>query len=138
MDQSGKNALLDDGYCFACGKNNPAGLGMQVEYTEDQVLCRIELPTRFQGWSGIAHGGVVSTLLDEVMAHAVLHFKGPGVTASMETRYSAPVPLETRLLVKGWIDETRGRMVKTMATVSLAGSDKYLAQATAKFLMPKD
>jgi acyl-coenzyme A thioesterase PaaI-like protein len=112
---------------------------MQVNYTEDQVVCLIKLPKRFQGWRGIAHGGVVSTLLDEVMAHAVLHFKGPSVTASMETRYKEPVPLETRLLVKGWIKEARGRMVKTMATVSLADSeDKCLAQATAKFLMTKD
>ena len=81
--------LNDDGYCFACGKNNPAGLAMKVEYTEDEARCRIVLERRFQGWQGIAHGGIVSTLLDEIMAHAVLKFVGSGVTASMEVRYKA-------------------------------------------------
>lgn len=129
--------LDDDGFCFACGKNNPHGLGMKVEvFPEDQsAVCRIVLPRRYQGWAGIAHGGVVATLLDEIMAHAVVRHVGQGVTTGMETTFRAPVPLHQELLVRGWIAKDRGRMAITEATISLAEGGQTLAQATAKFLL---
>lgn len=129
--------LDDDGHCYACGVKNPHGLGMKVEcFTEDQsAVCRINLPAHFQGWAGIAHGGVVATLLDEIMAHAVVRHIGQGVTTGMETTFRAPVPLGQDLLVRGWIAKDRGRMCLTEATINLADGDQLLAQAAAKFLL---
>ena len=129
--------LEDDGYCFACGQENPHGLAMRVGY-EDQdqaAVCSIVLPERFQGWAGIAHGGVVSTMLDEIMAHAVVHFVGLGMTAAMESRYRAPVPLGQELLVRGWIAKHRGPLAETAAWVKLAADQQILAEAKAKFLL---
>lgn len=129
--------LDDDGLCFACGKNNPHGLGMRVSYdaADQSAWCRISLPGRFQGWAGIAHGGVVSTLLDEIMAHAVVQHVGQGMTTGMETRFRAPVPLETELLVRGWIHTLRSRQAQTQATVALAETGQVLAEAQAKFIL---
>lgn len=127
----------DSGWCFACGKNNPHGLGMKVRFDDEerQALCDLSLPRRFQGWDGIAHGGVVSTMLDEIMAHAVIHFEGQAVTGSMESRYRAPVPLDTDLTVRGWITGRRGAVVDTRAVVEPAGGGKPLAEASARFLI---
>lgn len=127
--------LQDDGFCFACGKDNPHGLGMRVEYGEQKASCRITLPRHFQGWSGIAHGGVVATLLDEIMAHAVIHFVGQAVTASMETRYRKPVPLGSDLLAEGWVDQLNRRVAIAKARVSLAKEDVTLAEGAAKFIL---
>jgi acyl-coenzyme A thioesterase PaaI-like protein len=137
MEVFKKTNLDDDGNCFACGKHNPHGLGMKVEvFAEDQsAVCRIVLPRRYQGWAGIAHGGIVATLLDEIMAHAVVRHIGQGVTTGMETTFRAPVPLQQELLVRGWIARDRGRMCLTEATVSLAEGGQLLAHAAAKFLM---
>lgn len=130
-------ALDDDGYCFACGRNNPHGLGMKVslEARDLSATCRIELDRRFQGWAGIAHGGVVSTLLDEIMAHAVVKHLGQAVTTGMETTFRAPVPLEREIVVRGWVAADKGRMCVTEATIHLPGEDRPLAQAKARFLM---
>ncbi len=127
--------LENDNYCFACGRDNPHGLAMRIQYQGEQALCRISLDRRFQGWAGMAHGGVVGTLLDEVMAYAVLRWAGLGVTASMETRYLKPVPIDSELEVRGWISERRGRLALTEAVVCRAGQDQPLARARAKFLV---
>jgi acyl-coenzyme A thioesterase PaaI-like protein len=132
-----QDLLNDDGYCFACGKNNPHGLHMQVSYEdEDQsAFCSINLERRFQGWTGIAHGGVVSTLLDEIMAHALIQHVGQGVTADMETRYKAPVPLGQEIKVRGWIYEANRRLCTTKAEIRLAEGGKLLAEAEARFML---
>jgi len=132
--------LRDDDYCFACGKLNPHGIQMRVEFDEDERLafCRVVLPRRFQGWSGMAHGGVTGTLLDEIMAHAVIHFWGQAVTVEMHTRYRAPVPLGKELMVRGWVEDRRRRMIQARAELHLAGEEdksRPLAQATARFML---
>jgi acyl-coenzyme A thioesterase PaaI-like protein len=129
--------LNDDGYCFACGKNNPHGLQMRVDYEEsDQsASCSLSLERRFQGWNGIAHGGVVSTLLDEIMAHAVLKHVGQGMTADMQTRYRAPVPLDQEIEVRGWVDQANRRLATAKSEIRLTGNGKVLAEAQARFLI---
>jgi acyl-coenzyme A thioesterase PaaI-like protein len=135
MSQLGEMTLQDDNHCFACGKENPHGIQMQVEYSQNQAICRLALPPRFQGWAGIAHGGVVATLCDEIMAHAVLHFLGLGMTATMETRFKKPVPIGEELLVQGWVAQHRGRLAEAAATIKLASNEEVLAESQAKFLL---
>lgn len=129
--------LGDDGYCFACGKDNPHGLGMRVEFAADDLaaFCRLSLKRRFQGWSGIAHGGVVATLLDEIMAHAVIKYVGQAMTTGMETRYRAPVPIGAELEIRGWVAESRSRLAQAKATVTLAATGQVLAEGAAKFIL---
>ncbi len=93
---------VDDGRCFACGPENPIGLHLRFDRTGDQsVVARTTLAQLFQGWRDIAHGGIAIALLDEAMAHAAAAAGYRGVTASMSTRFRAPVPLETELTVSG-------------------------------------
>jgi len=129
--------LGDDGYCFACGKNNPHGLQMRVAYEEadKSASCRLYLARRFQGWSGIAHGGVVATLMDEIMAHAVIRHVGQALTTDMQSRYLAPVPLDQELVVRGWVAEINRRLATTQAEVRLTEGGKLLAEAQARFLL---
>jgi acyl-coenzyme A thioesterase PaaI-like protein len=76
-----KDELSDDKYCFACGPLNPIGLRMEVSYRENKAICRLVLKREFQGWKNIVHGGVVATILDEIMAHAVMHYVGKEIQA---------------------------------------------------------
>jgi acyl-coenzyme A thioesterase PaaI-like protein len=95
--------LLDHG-CFACGTANPQGLQMTFSREGDRVVSELALPPHLMGWDRIAHGGIVSTLLDEVMAYAVIAFeRWFFVTHTMQVRYLRPVPLEVPLRVEAWI-----------------------------------
>lgn len=129
--------LNDDGGCFACGRNNPVGLGMRVGFEDGAAVCRIALPAHYQGWPGIAHGGVVATLLDEIMAHALIKSGSHGVTTGMEIAYKAPLMLGREVVVLGRVVELKSRLAVTHGEVRQADGDVLLAQATARFLLRK-
>lgn len=134
MSFTDQDALEDNQHCFACGQHNPDGLGMVVSYPEPEARCNITLPDKFQGWAGMAHGGVTATLLDEIMAHAVIRYVGFGVTISFSMRYRGQVPLGEELVVRGWVEDANHRRAKTEATVETP-SGKVLAQGEAVFLL---
>jgi acyl-coenzyme A thioesterase PaaI-like protein len=131
------SSLSDDKFCFACGRENPHGLKMRISYPDGQAHCLITLPRERQGWAGIIHGGVVYTLMDEVMAHAVIHQVGFAVTVGAEIKYRSPVMVDTELLVRGWVEEVNGRKVLAAADVAPSAGGKPLAQATGAFILQK-
>ena len=135
MSALDERALADDGGCFACGRHNPQGLGMRVRLEDGQAHCLLTLPPQFQGWAGIAHGGIVCTILDEIMAHAVIHFIGQGVTTSMETTFRQPVPLGAEITARGWVVQRRGRLAQSAAELRLTQGETLLAQAQARWLI---
>ena len=127
--------------CFACGDRNHHGLRMrfEVDRTTGGVLCRYSPREADQGFPGVLHGGVVSTLLDESMAWALWVQHGAlAVTAKMETRYRRTVPADRLLAVRAHVAAARGRRFEVTARL-LDVEDAVLAEATALFLrLPPD
>jgi acyl-coenzyme A thioesterase PaaI-like protein len=109
---------VDDGYCFACGPENPIGMHVHFENLGAQgVRARTALRPEYQGWRGIAHGGIAISLLDEAMAHAAGYAGHRGVTASMNVRFRNPVPLGEELDVRGRVAWQRGKVLGLEADV---------------------
>ncbi|MDR7866504.1 MAG: PaaI family thioesterase [Sporomusaceae bacterium] len=106
-------------WCFACGPNNPIGLKLRFSEEGDKYVARFTAGPEHQGYDGIVHGGIVSTLLDEIMARYP-YAKGENtVTARLEIRYRQPTPVGKELTVTGWIASKRGRIYETAGTVAL-------------------
>jgi acyl-coenzyme A thioesterase PaaI-like protein len=115
---------FDDGNCFACGPDNPAGMHVHFDpVAGDGVRANVTLAPHYQGWRGIAHGGIVMALLDEAMAHAAGYAGHRGVTASANVRFRKPVPLETPLEVRGRVTWQRRNVLGVEAAVCDAGGD---------------
>jgi uncharacterized protein (TIGR00369 family) len=109
---------IDDGRCFACGPDNPIGMHLHFEdLGKDGVRAQTVLGSQFQGWRGIAHGGIAISLLDEAMAHAAGYAGHRGVTASMNVRFRKPVPLGKPLTVTGRISWQRSKALGVEADV---------------------
>src|SRR5262245_31544608 len=70
--------------CFACGTLNTNGLQMALHLETERSWAELRLDSRFEGWQGITHGGIVATILDEVMAWALVAEDHWGVTARMQ------------------------------------------------------
>ena len=79
--------LIDDGMCFACGPRNDIGLRLEFEAAGGDIVTRFLPQDRHQGFQGIVHGGILSTLLDEVMAHVLMRRGIRAVTARMEVQF---------------------------------------------------
>lgn len=126
---------FDDGNCFACGPSNP--IGMHVQFDRDGggkgVLARVTLAPEYQGWRGIAHGGIVMALLDEAMAHAAGFAGHRGVTANVSVRFRRPVPLERPIAVRGCITWQRRNVLGVEAKV-LDENGVVLARAEGSFV----
>ncbi len=108
------------GNCFVCGENNPGGLRLHFEIDKEKQTLKTTFVANpiYQGYDGIVHGGIVSTLLDEAMAKLAYELGYNAVTASLEVRFKKPVPLLEQLHVYGEIIEAKGRIVKAKARVT--------------------
>jgi len=121
--------------CFVCGKNNSGGLHLSFEIDPEHKTLQTTFvagPT-FQGWDGIVHGGIVSTLLDEAMAKLVYELGYQAITASLEIKFKKPAPILEPLFVYGEITEVSKRLIRAKAHV--ANEDgTILAKGTSTFL----
>ncbi|MGA8535475.1 MAG: PaaI family thioesterase [Candidatus Tumulicola sp.] len=110
---------FDDGNCFACGPDNPVGMHLHFDRAGDGegVRAAVTLGPQYQGWRGIAHGGIVMALLDEAMAHAAGFAGHRGVTASVNVRFRQPVPLEVPIEVRGRVAWQRRNVLGVEATI---------------------
>ena len=96
--------------CFACGTLNAGGLGLDAPRRARAGRGPSStLDRRFEGWEAIAHGGILCTILDEVMAWALVGEDNWGVTARMAVDFRRPVPVGMPIRAEGWITRSRRR-----------------------------
>ncbi len=125
------NSDLDEGFCFGCGRNNPVGLKLQFVREGDGIRTEFK-PDRFhQGWPGLLHGGIIQTLLDEIMSNVAYATGQTCLTASMTIRLRQPVPITETLVVTGRITRQRKKLIETEGRVCLKDGT-IVAEATAK------
>ena len=124
--------FVADRMCFACGSENPNGLKLQFRREGEIYVTTFIADQAFQGYQNIVHGGIVATLLDEVMARYVWEQYGPSATAKLEVRYRRPAPCGVPIEARGWVTAVRrgGRALETAADARLEDGS-LLAEATA-------
>lgn len=126
-----------DQMCFACGTDNPIGLRLTFHEEDDRYVTTFVADPRLQGYQQIVHGGIVATVLDEVMARYVWTKVGRAATAKLAIRYCRPVPTQEPIIVRGWITAERrgGTAFETAADARLGSDGTLLAEATGLIMM---
>jgi uncharacterized protein (TIGR00369 family) len=119
--------------CFACGELNEHGLQLQLHLQERRAWTEFVLEDRFEGWRGVTHGGIIATVLDEVMAWALVAEDNWGVTARMTIDFKRPVLVGTRVRADGWIVRSRRRLVDTAGQI-VDGDGTILATTEAVYV----
>jgi uncharacterized protein (TIGR00369 family) len=123
-----------DHNCFGCSPINPSGLQMEFFAGHDTVVSNVRIPDHLCGWSHIAHGGVITTILDEIMSWAALHFlKRITMTKSMEIEFIKPVYIHSLLKAEGKVVEVTGQHDAVMAGTLYNDNGAACARSTAKF-----
>jgi acyl-coenzyme A thioesterase PaaI-like protein len=118
--------------CFVSGPWNPLGIGLAVVRDGDVVSARVTLGTAFEGGPGMAHGGIVAALFDDVLGYLLTLHRVPGFTGELTVRYHQPTPVGEPLVLRGWVVEREGRRVHTAAQLRARG--QLVATATAVFV----
>ena len=125
--------LIDEGMCFICGKRNPIGLKAEFEIDRENIRLTGYFTPRqeHEGYKGIMHGGLASALLDEAMVKLLWEVGIPAVSASLSIRLRKPVKVGEQVIIKGWVESDKGRIINTSAELrDTAGT--ILAQADGK------
>lgn len=124
-----------DHHCFGCGNQNPAGLRLRFRPLGDGGVWATLTPTRdHEGYMGMTHGGILSTVLDEAMSWAVTHAGDLGVTARMTLTFRKPVRLGQEIRVLAWVVGRKARAVDTRAEVRDVTTCDLLAAAEGRFM----
>lgn len=130
----GRRIMYAPHHCFACGELNEHGLHMALHVQDGCCWSELTLDERFQGWDRIAHGGILATILDEVMAWSLVAQDSWGVTARLNVTFHKPVPVGSRIRAEGRVTEARRRVSRTAAAISDAVTGELLASAEAVYV----
>jgi acyl-coenzyme A thioesterase PaaI-like protein len=121
--------------CFGCGLANLFGLQFEAQREDDgSVVGRFFVKQDHQGPPGFAHGGVVTTALDEAMA-LLVHAEGiHALTRRLEVDLLGPVPVGTFGVVRARVEErTAERLTLTAELRGDDGAGRPLARCRGLF-----
>lgn len=127
--------LVNDHHCFGCGQLNLHGLQLTFYENEDGngVWAPFTPTEAFEGYGGIVHGGIVCTILDEVMAWSLYREQTWAVTSHLATRFRKPLVVREPIRAIGRIVKDRGRVIDMQGEIRRASDNVVLAEATAVF-----
>ncbi len=131
---SGRRIILTPHNCFACGTLNVHGLQLDLHAGGDRCWVELTLAERFEGWEGMAHGGILCTILDEVMAWALVDHDVWGVTARMSVEFRRPVPIGRPVRAEGRVLQVRRRLVTAEGVILDAADGTLLARSEATYV----
>ncbi len=130
-----------DHHCFGCGRLNACGL--QLSFYDDPETGGVWAPwtpdRRHEGYDGIAHGGVITAVLDEVMAWTAYRHRIWAVTGKLTVTFRRPVEIGEPVRAAGRVVADRGRVLDLAGTIHRQRDGLLLAEATATFFrVPED
>ncbi len=121
-------------HCFACGELSEIGLHLQLRLTPGRCTTELTLLRQFEGWEGIIHGGILCTILDEVMAWSLVERDNWGVTAKMSIAFKKPALVGRHVKAEGWMVEDRRRIHRTQGRIVDAETGEEIATAEATYV----
>ena len=121
-------------WCFACGKANPIGLKLEFERNDEECSATFIPQREHQSYDGRMHGGLISTLLDEVMGNYLYITTGkPAYTAKIEVRFRQPVFIGEKFKAVARLKRKKGRLVEMTAQI-IKEDGVLAAEAEAKMM----
>ena len=133
-----KRARPDANKCFVCGPDNPAGLRLQFRIDGD--VCRTEFtPGPLHcGYDSQTHGGILFSVLDDVMANWLFLQGLRAHTARCSIRFRQPVAIGTPLQLEGRLLRRKGRLAVLEGRALRVSDGQLVADSEATFMIVPD
>ncbi len=85
--------------CYGCSPDNPIGLHLELFEDGDYVVSSWHPESNYQGWIDTMHGGILSTLIDEVCGWVVTRkLQTSGYTVQLSVKFRKAIPTTEPLL----------------------------------------
>ena len=121
--------------CMVCSPGGLLGLRFRPDGA-NSVIASVSPRPEWQGYTGILHGGMVSTLLDAAMTHCLFHHQVEAMTASLNVRFLEPTPCTGLLDLRATLAYRRRHVYLLEAELKTHG--RVLARAEARFITSAD
>jgi len=124
--------------CAVCSSedDNPYSLGVRfASATDNRVVSHFTVLSRHQGYSGLLHGGIASSLLDAAMTHCLFKHKIAALTAQLDVRYHCPIKVGECVQVTGELLSVKRGVYCLKAGLTVA--DELRVSASGKFIVSK-
>lgn len=98
------------GICGSCLEAGACRLGAVTRIDADGVVRgSVTIPEEYAGSPGLAHGGFVATIFDDVLSRVAAHNVLAAMTGTYEVAFRGPVPTRSRLSIEATLDSVAGR-----------------------------
>ncbi|TFG64635.1 MAG: PaaI family thioesterase [Spirochaetales bacterium] len=114
---------LEGYYCFGCSPGNSQGLRMEFFEDGESVICKWLPSNHFQGYSRVLHGGIQSTLLDEIASWVVfVKLKTSGVTTRLSVEFLHTVSTDSgEITLRSCLQDVKGRVAGIYSELADSG-----------------
>ena len=122
--------------CFGCGDRNPMGIRIGgFEAIDGGYAASFTPLPEHRGFEGLLHGGIIATALDEMLAWTATLDEDVFVfTGKLDLRYRKPAPPDATYLLRGFLDERRGRRLLIHGDCRTEAGD-IVAEASGLYLV---
>jgi acyl-coenzyme A thioesterase PaaI-like protein len=123
--------------CVVCGPGNEIGLRLEFDTLEDgSVQTHFTCDAIYEGFPGMLHGGVITSLLDGAMTNCLFAHGRTGITGELKVRFRHPVATGQESHIRAWIEASSPPF--HLLKAELIQDQQVKARATGKFVEQTD
>jgi acyl-coenzyme A thioesterase PaaI-like protein len=122
-------------HCFVCGPGNPIGLGVSFRIEDGICVGEFTPGDNHRGYDQVTHGGILFSLLDDVMANWLWLQGHTCFTARADVRYRAHLPVGTPIRLEGRCARRKGRLALMEGKVIRRDTDALVAESSGSFMI---
>jgi acyl-coenzyme A thioesterase PaaI-like protein len=123
---------------FFCDLNRKDGLKLKMMYEKGLVSCNFFIDTKFEGYTGVLHGGMIFGILDVIIWYVIfMETKKICMTRHIEMDFLKPVMCNSPYVAKGRLVKVKGKDFHASAWVEDARGECH-AKVDAVFREGRD
>lgn len=126
--------------CFGCCPDNPIGLHMVFYEDGDDIVSTWHPGKNYQGWVDTMHGGILSTLIDEVCGWVVTRkLQTSGYTVQLNVKFRKAIPTtEPELTIRARVTKQVRNLAYINAEITNSKGDVCNEGEAIYYLMPPE
>jgi uncharacterized protein (TIGR00369 family) len=128
-----------DSNCFGCAPKNPVGLRLEFEPHGSGCATRMKIGADYESFPGVVHGGIVASVLDEILAQAVYRSgQTAAFTVGLRIRYGRPMEIDTEHVAYAEVTKRDDTSVRASGRIELPGGDLVAVADGTFYLLTND
>ena len=128
-------ARTDSSGCFVCGPDNPIGLKVIFQIEAGKCVGEFVPQKEHAGFRNITHGGILFSLLDDVMANFLWLQGEQCFTARADIRYRDQLEVGQLVQLISWCEKRKGRLAQMRGEIVRLSDQVTVAEASGTFML---